>query len=417
MYRIMCQHCHTEADPDVPARVCAACGGPLGFSYDYARAQLDRGGTRSMWRFADLLPLRDERHVVTLDEGGTPLLPSRLELGCVVYLKDETRNPTGSQKDRALSVALSKAREFNVPATLVVSTGSVALSCAAYAARAGIPCGVVMTKDAPPERVFPVAALGATIFQVAGSIEEGIALLQHACTQYGLYEASTYRRGNPYQNEGIKTIGFEMYLDLGRVPDWIVVPVGGGGTIAAIWRAFRELHAMELIDRLPRMAGVQPRHYNALEMALQRGLVTEDELASLPFDNVPPTILVKLQHTILPDGAEALASIRDSGGALVTVSDEEALEAQARLGAADGLYVEPSSAVILPAIEQLRREGRITAGHTVVACITGSGFRETTVSMALQPPHPITITPEDGLRIFATFAQHPSHAFGTIVGR
>jgi threonine synthase len=165
------------------------------------------------------------------------------------------------------------------------------------------------------------------------------------------------------------------------------------------------------------MAGVQPRHYNALEMALQRGLATEDELASLPFDNVPPTILVKLQHTILPDGAEALASIRDSGGALVTVSDDEALEAQARLGAVDGLYVEPSSAVILPAIEQLRREGRITAGQTVVACITGSGFRETTVSMALRPPHPITITPEEGLRIFATFAQHPSHAFGTIVGR
>ena len=222
-----------------------------------------------MWRFAGLLPLCDERHVVTLDEGGTPLLPSRLELGCTVYWKDETRNPTGSQKDRALSVAISKAREFNVPATLVVSTGSVALSCAAYAARAGIPCGVVMTKDAPLERVFPVAALGATIFQVAGSIEEGIALLQDACTQYRLYEASTYRRGNPYQNEGIKTIGFETYLDLGRVPDWIVVPVGGGGTIAAIWRAFGELRAMGLIDRLPRMAGVQPRHYNALEMALQ----------------------------------------------------------------------------------------------------------------------------------------------------
>jgi threonine synthase len=101
-----------------------------------------------------------------------------------------------------------------------------------------------------PASLFSVAALGAHIFQVAGPIEESITLLQRACTQYGLYEASTYRRCNPYQNEGIKTIGFEIYLDLGEVPDWIVVPAGGGGTLAAIWRAFSELRAMGLIERM-----------------------------------------------------------------------------------------------------------------------------------------------------------------------
>lgn len=404
MYRITCIQCQSDAEEDGPVRLCRGCGGPLGFTYDYAHARLDSGTRRSMWRFADLLPVRNARQIVTLEEGGTPLLESRLDVGCRLYFKDETRNPTGSQKDRALSVALTKAREFHVGAAMVVSTGSVALSCAAYAARAGIRCGVVMTADAPPERVFPVAVLGAQIFQMEGPIEASLTLLQHACTQYDLYEASTYRRGNPYQNEGIKTIGFEIYLDLGRVPDWVVVPVGGGGTLAAIWRAFGELQAMGLINRKPRLLAIQPRHYNALEIALERGLTTEDELATMPVIEVPPTILVKLQHTYVPDGVEALNAIRESNGVVMSVPDDVVVDAQARLGAADGLYVEPSSAVVVPAIEQLIEAGRITAGETVVACLTGSGFRETSVSMALRPAQTIKVTPETGLAALAAFA-------------
>ena len=259
-----------------------------------------------------------------------------------------------------------------------------------------------------------MAVLGSTIFEVDGTIEDTLALLAQACAQLGAYETTTYRGANPYQSEGAKTLGYEIVQQFGGVPDWIVIPVGGGGTLGSVWRAMLDLKSVGAIDRLPRIAGVQPADYNALEIAEQRGLATADELRAIPFGDVPPTILVKLAHTYPHDGLEAIEAIRASGGAVVVATDEESLTAQRRLGATEGIYAEPSSTVTLTAIERLRESKRIKRNESVVGVLTGSGHRETHVLAARGQLEMVRITPRNGLDRLAAFisAQQPGGAAG-----
>ena len=246
-------------------------------------------------------------------------------------------------------------------------------------------------------------ALGSAVFEVDGSIEDTLELLATASTDLGAYETTTYRKANPYQSEGAKTLGYEIFLQLGAVPDWIVVPVGGGGTLGSIWRAFGDLRDLGLIDRMPRLAGVQPAAYNALQIAEQDGLSTDAELRELAWPETPATVLVKLQHTYPYDGEEALAAIRASGGRVCVATDEEAFAAQRRIGASDGLYAEPSSTVTLTAIEQLVASGAIVPGETVVGVLTGSGHRETHVLVERGEAEVEVITPANGEERLARF--------------
>ncbi|HEV2125667.1 MAG TPA: pyridoxal-phosphate dependent enzyme, partial [Chloroflexota bacterium] len=192
-----------------------------------------------------------------------------------------------------------------------------------------------------------------------------------------------YRRGNPYQAEGARTIGFEIAAQLGgqgedAVPDWIVVPTGGGGTAAGIWRAYQELGDLGMVAKasFPKIATIQPAAYNALETALARDLRTEEDLYALGLSEETPTLLAKLQHGVPPDALYALAALRESGGAATSVTDDAATEAQRCLGAKEGLFVEPSAAAAVAGVERLLAEGTIRPDETVVAVITGSGFRE-----------------------------------------
>jgi threonine synthase len=162
---------------------------------------------------------------------------------------------------------------------------------------------------------------------------------------------------------------------------------------------------MGAIERLPRLAGVQPAEYNALEIAMARGLGTEEELQAIPFADMPPTILVKLAHTFPHDGVEALAAIRASGGEVAVATDAEALAAQRRLGAAEGIYAEPSATVALTAVEKLRAAGRIAPDDAVVAVLTGSGHRETHVLAARDELAVVRVTPANGLDRLAEFIQ------------
>src|SRR5262245_28221591 len=307
-YEIVCQSCGMVIPNDPYHRVCSACGGETAFRYDLRQARLDRP-LPGIWRFIDLLPIENPAEIVSLGEGNTPLVPARLagELGCRLAWKVEGQNPTGAQKDRGLAVAIAKGRSFGYSSAIIASTGSAGLSSAAYAARSGLRHTVLVSRDAPPARVLPMAVLGSTIFEVDGTIEDTLELLAAASSQLGAYETTTYRRANPYQSEGAKTLGYEIYLQLGAVPDWIVVPVGGGGTLGSIWRAFGDLRDLGLIDRMPRLVGVQPADYNALQIAEQDGLSTDAELRALTWAETPPTVLVKLQHTYPYDGEEALA--------------------------------------------------------------------------------------------------------------
>jgi threonine synthase len=352
----------------------------LSFHYGLSDVNLDRD-LPGIWRFIDLLPLAGPDQIVSLGEGNTPLIPSNLAnpLGIRAWWKWEGANPTGAQKDRGLAVAIAKGRAFGFDAAVIASTGSAGLSSAAYAARAGLKHAVLVSRHASLPRVMPMIALGSAVFEVDGTIEETLELLAAASTTLGAYETTTYRRANPYQSEGAKTLGYEIFLQLGAVPDWIVVPVGGGGTLGSIWRAFADLRDLGWIDHLPRLLGVQPAAYNALQIAEERGLATDDELRRLAWPSTPPTVLVKLQHTYPYDGEEALAAIRASGGRVCMATDEEAFAAQRRIGAADGLYAEPSAATALTAMEKLVAAGVIAPEEMVVGVLTGSGHRETHV--------------------------------------
>src|SRR5215207_5012011 len=278
-YDLSCARCGVSISGAVFHRVCPACGGELAFHYDLSDVHLDRD-LPGIWRFIDLLPIEDPEQVVSLQEGNTPLIPSNLldALGVRAFWKWEGTNPTGSQKDRGLAVAIAKGRAFGFEAAIIASTGSAGLSSAAYAARAGMKHAVLVSRNAPTARVMPMIALGSAVFEVDGTIEDTLELLAAACDNLGAYETTTYRKANPYQSEGAKTLGYEIFLQHGSVPNWIVVPVGGGGTLGSIWRAFAELRALGIIDRMPRMVGVQPADYNALQIAERTGLTSDGEL-------------------------------------------------------------------------------------------------------------------------------------------
>jgi threonine synthase len=275
-YDLSCARCGRAIPPQVFHRVCAACGGELAFHYDLSNVRLDRD-LPGIWRFIDLLPVQDPEQIVSLQEGNTPLIPSNLSgaLGVRAFWKWEGANPTGAQKDRGLAVAIAKGRGFGFEAAIIASTGSAGLSSATYAARAGMKHAVLVSRNAPMARVMPMLALGSAVFEVDGTIEDTLELLAAACDNLGAYETTTYRKANPYQSEGAKTLGYEIFLQHGSVPDWIVVPVGGGGTLGSIWRAFADLRAIGLSNHIPRIVGVQPAAYNALEIAERTGLSTD----------------------------------------------------------------------------------------------------------------------------------------------
>lgn len=334
------------------------------------------------WRWAPLLPL-PAVPPLTLGEGGTPLLPSARWPGRV-WWKDETRNPTGSQKDRPLALAAAHARAGGARLLAAFSAGSVGLSAAAYAARAGLPCAILMSEGVPEARVAPLAALGARLLEVPADIDAGIAALSRFAGRGGIAVASTTRAANPVQAEAGRTLAFEILEDLGRAPDRVVVPAGGGGTLAALHDGFAQLCAMGLADRLPQIVAVVPHRFDLLARALAAGALTESALDALPPPPGGPTILNKIAHLRPPDAVHALRALHESGGRVLAVSDDAALSAVSELGASEGLYLEPSSAVAWRALETLEAEGALASGVTVaLAC--GSGFRETHVLLAGGP--------------------------------
>lgn len=339
---------------------------------------------RSMWRYRAMLPQMGD-DPVSLGEGLTPLIESRLMGDIRLLWKDETRNPTGSHKDRALSLAATHARATSARIMVVVSAGSTGLSNAAYAARAGLKSVAVMSAGTPRERVYPLHALGSRLISVDAGIDELIATVTRLAGQDGIYVASTTQSANTIQAEAARTIAFELVDDLGDAPDVLVVPVGGGGTMGAIHRGFVQLMEDGRIKRLPRLVAVVPSRFDLLRRAFEAGIADADSFFAMAPPEGGPTVLNKIAHDHAPDGIEALRALRESDGLVCSFDDGEAIAAVREIGVKDGLYLEPSSAIVLPALRQLQRQRTIAAGQTVVALGCGSGFRETSVLLEAAP--------------------------------
>ena len=334
-----------------------------------------------MWRYWRQLPVDGPQSVVTLGEGGTPLLSLPLWPDHDVFVKDETRNPTGSHKDRALSVAISRCVHLGKTSSVVVSAGSTGLSHAAYCARAGIISIVAIPASTDQRRVYPLVAMGSRVIRVDADIDAIIARVGQIARSRGLFLSSTTRRSNPFQTEAARTIAFEIVDALGQAPDYMVVPVGGGGTIAGIWRGFCELRERAMIDKCPRLIGVVPERYDALAAAYDTGVRTQAVFDALPYSAASPTLMPKLAHAHPPDGLEALEAVRDSGGRFCVVADQDAEEGQARLARRSGHYVELSSAGAITAVDAVLGDNSAGRRLSIVMLLCGSGYREAFVDI------------------------------------
>jgi len=368
-----CQSCGRSFDILTYLRRCPACGGLIFFRYPPG-ATFHEG--KSIWRFRELLPLHEGFDPVSLGEGGTSLIKS--SIGEDLFLKNEWLNPTGSVKDRAMSVGISMARAMGFKAVLNASMGSAGLATAAYAARAGMKCAILVPENAPFPRVAPMILYGAMVIPLKGTIQNALDFVEETCLKLKVFETTTHRPSNPYQNEGTKTIAYEILEQLKLAPDWIFVPRASGGTLAGIHRGFLELFQMGLADKIPKFVACELKALNTFEIALKEGAKTEAELKeiALEMDESIETIGVKLAHAYPVDGVEALQAIRDSEGTAVSLSDEELLEALKLLAKKDGIFVEPSSAAALAGFLRLKSEGLVKEGEKAVLILTGSGFRE-----------------------------------------
>jgi threonine synthase len=376
---LCCSACGATYAPDRLWNVCPDCGKPLLVEYDLpaARAGFPREALRdrppNLWRYAELLPVRDPAFRLTLGEGFTPMLPLE-RLGRALGLpgllaKDEGVNPTGSFKARGLCLAVARAAELGARAVAIPTAGNAGSAMAAYAARAGLPAHVFLPRDAQPTIVAEVRALGAEVTLVDGLITDCARYVREGEAQGRWFNVSTLVE--PYRIEGKKTMGYEIAEQLGwRLPDVIVYPTGGGTGLIGMWKAFHELEAMGWIGpERPRMVCVQSAGCAPMVRAFWEG-----EEHAAPWRNAE-TLAHGLRVPAAIGDFLILQAVRESGGTAVAVSDAEILAALRELGRVEGLFVAPEAAATLAALDRLRAEGWIRADETVLLSLTGNGLK------------------------------------------
>lgn len=349
-----CTRCSTEFQEF--RYTCDRCGGAL-LVVDHP-IRWDPKGT-GMWRYSSMLPVLRS---MSLTEGGTPLVRRR-DSKEETYLKYEGDNPTGSFKDRGTSLVVSDAYNRGYRTATVASTGNMGASVAAYCAYANIQARVFIPPGIPSEKIAQITAYGAELVPVEGTFVQAVERAREEATR-GAYLASTGL--NPYFIEGLKTIAFELYEQMG-VPDRIIVPTGTGGLLTAIFKGFQELHRLAVVDRLPQMIAVQSEAVAPIVEGWRSG--TEP----LPPTVEPKTIATAIMVKVPFNGLSAIAAMNDSGGYGITVSDHQILKAIRALGQ-EGIFAEPSAAAALAAMEVV--EPRPDVRTALI--ITGSGLKDPT---------------------------------------
>ncbi len=374
----LCYGCGTNTAARPRGLDCPSCGEPfsLRFLGRIGNALLTQP-PESMWHYFDLLPIASPQSVVTLKEGATPLIeaPRIAEHSGMgqVLLKNETANPTGSFKDRQVSVGISHAREIGADTVAVVSSGNVACATAAYAARAGMKAVLFMHGHAAPGKIAQAAAYGATVVCVdSPSARAVFDLCIEACRAFGWYHLSTAGMYEPYNVEGAKTIAYELYQQTqGNLPDWIVAPVGGGGLLGGIWRGLLDLKNLGAIASLPRLAGIQAAGCAPLKPAIDNNQSFLETLKT-PWPN-PKTIAGGIADDILFDGHTALPAIRTTNGAANAVDDDAILDGELKLARTEGILCDPSSAVTIAGLPHLPEATETTR---VCCVISGTGIKD-----------------------------------------
>jgi threonine synthase len=377
IHHLQCVLCGATYDPAEVIYTCPACGplGVLEVQYDYERiaqrislATLTQDRDPTFWRYRALLPISySHADTPALAIGGTPLYAVkrlRAYLGMEdLWLKDDSRNPSASLKDRASIIAVLRAEGRIVACA---STGSAASSLAVQAAAVGLPCYIFVPHNAPRAKIVQLLMCGATVFAVQGSYDDAFDLCIEACNTFGWYNRNTGY--NPYLVEGKKTVGLEIAEQLEwQVPDSVLVPTGDGCIISGVYRGFEDLYRLGIIDRIPRMIAVQAEGSPAIVRALEGDGVVRP----YPAQTIADGISVGLPR----NGTMAVKVIRESGGFGVTVSDEEILTAEKELAMLTGVFAEPSGAAGYAGLLRLLNEGKIARDERTVLLVTGSGLK------------------------------------------
>lgn len=368
-YRVFCSGCGKRCPKNRPAFRCTACRGSLEAIVDRRDIKKVNRGTLhgrefNHARYMEFYPVRS---LVSMQEGGTPLLRSRniekeLKLGFELYFKCESRNPTGSFKDRGSSVEVAKALEFGFGKTVCASTGNMGASVAAYSGIAGLKCFIFVPRDAPQVKVEQILAHGARVYQVRGDYTAAAALAEEA-SKRGTCLLGDYL----YRREGTKSLGFELAEQLGMDGyTYVFSPVGNGTLLSSTWKAFKEFKTAGLIKELPKMAGIQAKGCAPVVKAFEsRGAIEPLKDAK--------TIATAIECGSPMDGERALSAARVSGGFAGAVTDSEILKAREILARREGIFAEPAGAVSLAGL--LRFRERVERGGRAICLITGHGLK------------------------------------------
>jgi threonine synthase len=380
-----CIGCGKKYDVDEIIYSCKRCGDLLEVKYDYEilKARLEKSDWQrlplAVWRYKDFMPIHDTSKIVSLGEGGTGLhLCKRLGglLGIKqLYVKNEGENPTGSFKDRGMTVGVTKAIKLGMSAVICASTGNTSASLAAYAAKAGLECVVLIPSGKIAYgKLAQAIVYGARVMQVRGNFDQALKIvltLSEKNRRFYLLNSV-----NPYRIEGQKSLAYEICDQLhDEAPDTVIVPVGNAGNISAIWKGFTEFHKLGLIDKLPKMIGIQAEGSAPIAEAIKSG---RDKIA--PVDN-PQTIASAIRIGAPLSWKKAIRAMRESGGMAETVADGEILEAQKMLARHEGLFVEPASASSIAGLKKMIENGKIDKDEVIVCVATGHGLKDPDIAI------------------------------------
>jgi threonine synthase len=376
--QIVCARCQNCFALSELLNLCP-CGSPLLVRYDikaartaFAKSDLV-GRVASLWRYRELLPLQSNTNLISLGEGYTPLLEAKklgAELGLQqLWIKDEGQNPTGSFKDRGLSLAISRAKELGVKKAAIPSAGNAGGSFAAYAARAGLEAHVFMPRDTPIANQREVQQYGAELTLVDGLINDCGRIIAEKKTTEGWFDFSTLKE--PYRVEGKKTMGYEIAEQLDwQLPDVIIYPTGGGTGLIGMWKAFAELEELGWIGKArPRMVSVQASGCAPIVKAFDEGKASAE-----PWQD-GKTVAAGLRVPQAVGDFLMLRAIRDSHGTALSVSDDEMLAEIPRVGKAEGVFFCPEGAASVAALRRLLKAGWIKPDDGVVIFNTASGLK------------------------------------------
>ncbi len=361
LHCIECGERYSSNDP----RYTCECGGLLEVRYEEVPSRADFSGPPGVWRYSSVLPL-ETADSVTLHEGGTPLYDADKlsdEIGVEIHVKHEGMNPTGSFKDRGMTVGVSKAIELGIERVACASTGNTSAALAAYGAAADIPAVVLLPQGkVAMGKVAQALMHGAQLIELDGNFDECLRIVRDLAEEGFFYVLNSI---NPYRLEGQKTIAFEVLEQMNwEVPDRVVLPIGNAGNISAIYKGFREFYHAGIIDEMPMMTGVQAEGASPLVGALQKGGKLK------PFES-PETKATAIRIGDPVNAPKAREAISETDGTATSVTDEELMDAQVKLAQREGIGVEPASATSVAGVKKLLNDGVIDSTETVVCVTTG----------------------------------------------